>query len=233
MSLPLTGERTGPGLARENYWLRRHEVAYRAAADLCVGRRVLDAGAGEGYGAAGLRAAGARTVVALDYDPAAADHISRAYAIPTVRGNLVALPFDPDAFDVVVSLQTVEHLWDQRRFVADCARVLTAGGQLVVSTPNRRTFPPGNLFHTRELDAAELTDLITAAGLRIESLNGVHHRPRLTAHGDIVSAQLTCDPQRWPDELTRLVESVTVDDFVLAVDDIDSSLDLYLVASRP
>ena len=26
--LPLTGERTIPGLARENYWFRRHEVAY-------------------------------------------------------------------------------------------------------------------------------------------------------------------------------------------------------------
>lgn len=26
--LPLTGERTIPGLAEENYWFRRHEVVY-------------------------------------------------------------------------------------------------------------------------------------------------------------------------------------------------------------
>ncbi len=52
MVLPLTGERTVPGLPPENYWLRRHEVAYLAAAAHCAGRTVLDAGAGEGYGAA-------------------------------------------------------------------------------------------------------------------------------------------------------------------------------------
>ena len=31
--LPLTGERTIPGLAEENYWFRRHEVVYARLAD--------------------------------------------------------------------------------------------------------------------------------------------------------------------------------------------------------
>ena len=50
-SLPLTGERTVPGIAEENYWFRRHEVVYRALLSHCAGRDVLEAGAGEGYGA--------------------------------------------------------------------------------------------------------------------------------------------------------------------------------------
>ena len=29
---PLTGERTVPGLAEENYWFRRHEVVYERLA---------------------------------------------------------------------------------------------------------------------------------------------------------------------------------------------------------
>jgi hypothetical protein len=33
-SLPLTGERTVPGVAAENYWYRRHEAAYLAVAGL-------------------------------------------------------------------------------------------------------------------------------------------------------------------------------------------------------
>ena len=49
--LPLTGERTVPGLAEENYWFRRHEVVYRRLAGRCAGRDVLEAGCGEGYGA--------------------------------------------------------------------------------------------------------------------------------------------------------------------------------------
>lgn len=37
--LPLTGERTVPGLAEENHWFRRHEVAYRHCAPLAQVKR--------------------------------------------------------------------------------------------------------------------------------------------------------------------------------------------------
>ena len=37
-ALPLTGERTVPGLAEENYWFRRHEVVYQRLRDRCAGR---------------------------------------------------------------------------------------------------------------------------------------------------------------------------------------------------
>jgi protein-L-isoaspartate O-methyltransferase len=50
-ALPLTGERTIPGLDVENYWFRRHEVVYQWLAQRCAGRDVLEAGCGEGYGA--------------------------------------------------------------------------------------------------------------------------------------------------------------------------------------
>ena len=53
--LPLTGERTVPDVARENYWFRRHEAVYQmlspAGNELCESRVVLEAGSGEGYGA--------------------------------------------------------------------------------------------------------------------------------------------------------------------------------------
>ena len=52
VQLALTGERTVPGIPAENYWFRRHEIAYRFIRKRCAGRRVLEAGSGEGYGAA-------------------------------------------------------------------------------------------------------------------------------------------------------------------------------------
>lgn len=233
VSLPLTGERTVPGLLQENYWFRRHEAAYAAAAVRCRGGRVLEAGAGEGYGAAAIHAAGAATVVALDYDAAAADHVRATYGLPTVRGNLVALPFTDGAFDAVLSLQTIEHLWDQAGFVAECARVLTPGGRLVLTTPNRATFPPGNPFHSRELTAAELTSLVGDTPLRVEALLGFRHGPRLDSYpGDLVAEQLTADPDAWPARLAAFVAGITADDFVLSPDDLDGCLDLYLVAVR-
>lgn len=233
MSLPLTGERTVPNLTHENYWLRRHEIGYRAAAALCRDARVLNAGCGEGYGAATIEAAGARQVVVLDYDAFTAAHARRAYSLPTVRGNLVALPFTDGAFDVVVSLQTIEHLWDQARFVAECVRVLRPGGRLVLTTPNRRTFPPGNLFHHRELDATDLTALVADAPLEIDVLLGVHHGPRVRGYpGDLVADQLAAGPEAWPAELAEFVAGITVDDLVMSEAGLDGCLDLYLVAVR-
>jgi hypothetical protein len=42
-TLPLTGERTVPGIWHENYWFRRHEAAYAFASGLVHGR-VLEVG---------------------------------------------------------------------------------------------------------------------------------------------------------------------------------------------
>jgi SAM-dependent methyltransferase len=156
------GERTVPGIWHETYWFARHAACYRCVRDLLDAsappRVVLDAGSGEGFGAAGLHGPVHR-VLALDYDPTATRHHAATYPqVPVLRANLVALPVRSAAVDLVVSLQTVEHVWDQRGFVRECTRVLAPGGRLVLSTPNRRTFPPGNVFHHRELDAAELRD---------------------------------------------------------------------------
>src|SRR3954452_1214271 len=81
-SLSLTGERTVPGVASENYWFRRHEAGY-AAVRGWVGappRVVLDAGCGEGYAAALLREEwpGA-CVVGVDYDATTTAHAHRTH----------------------------------------------------------------------------------------------------------------------------------------------------------
>ena len=83
-SLALTGERTVPGLAEENYWFRRHEVVYRRLADRCADRDVLEAGCGEGYGA-DLIADVARSVIGLDYDELTVAHVRACYPRVDVR----------------------------------------------------------------------------------------------------------------------------------------------------
>lgn len=236
-TLPLTGERTAPGIWHENYWFARHDAAYRWVVGLGAGRggRVLDAGCGEGYGAELLRTSLDSTVHGLDYDHATLRHVRKTYpAIGCLRGNLVQQGVAGDSYDLVVSMQTIEHLWDQPAFVAECARVLRPGGTVVVSTPNRLTFPPGNWFHTRELTSAELVELVEPQ-LRVERVLGVRHGPRLVeweaVHGSCVTAQLEEEPAQWPAVLSELVGGTTYEDFT--IDQVtDDALDLIVLATK-
>ena len=170
--LTITGERTVPGVAAENYWFRRHEAGYAAVPGWVplTPSVVLDAGCGEGYAAGLLDAAwpGVR-VVGVDYDAATTAHAARAHGgerATYLRGALTALPVADGAVDLAVSLQVLEHIWTPGDYVRELARVTRAGGAVVVSTPNRLTFSPGlgrrekpaNLYHCREYDAAELGD---------------------------------------------------------------------------
>ncbi|MFN3007287.1 class I SAM-dependent methyltransferase [Mycolicibacterium wolinskyi] len=247
-ALPLTGERTIPGLAEENYWFRRHEVVYQRLADRCIDRDVLEAGCGEGYGA-DLIADVARNVIGLDYDEATVAHVRARYPRVDIRhGNLAELPLADNSVDVVVNFQVIEHLWDQAQFVAECYRVLRPGGVFLVSTPNRITFSPGrdtplNPFHTRELNAAELTELLVTAGFTLESMLGVFHGAALTVMderhgGSIIEAQVqrAVADAPWPDQLLADVAAVRTDDFDLTPAgerNIDDSLDLVAIAVRP
>jgi SAM-dependent methyltransferase len=251
VGLALTGERTVPGLDVENYWFRRHEVVYERLTPRCAGRDVLEAGCGEGYGA-DLLAGVAEKVIALDYDEPTLAHVRTRYPrVQAMRGNLVELPLPDDSVDAVVNFQVIEHLWDQARFVTECARVLSPSGLLMVSTPNRITFSPGrdtpvNPFHTRELNADELTQLLADGGFSVVSMIGVFHGPRLrdldAKHdGSLIDAQIAraVADAPWPAELAADVAGVTTADFDLvdAGDEqdgrgIDDSLDLIAIAVR-
>jgi 2-polyprenyl-3-methyl-5-hydroxy-6-metoxy-1,4-benzoquinol methylase len=243
-TLPLTGERTAPGIWHENYWFARHEAAYRWITanwlpSLPTTGRVLDAGCGEGYGADLLRRAGADSVFGLDYEGTTLRHVANAYPqIRLLQGNLVQQGLATASFDLVVSLQTIEHLWDQPAFVAECARVARPGATVVLSTPNKLTFPPGNWYHTRELTGQELLDLV-APELTVLTMAGLRHGPRLlaweAANGSCVDAQLASDHTHWAPSLVHLVRSVRSTDFVLGESGpagLADSLDLLIVARK-
>jgi SAM-dependent methyltransferase len=180
-------------------------------------------------------------------------HVRARYPrVEVLRGNLAELPLPDNAVDVVVNFQVIEHLWDQPQFISECVRVLRPSGLLMVSTPNRITFSPGrdtpiNPFHTRELNAAELTELLVAGGFAMVSMSGVFHGPRLAGMdarhgGSIIDAQIAraLADAPWPPTLLADVAAVETADFDIIEAgnthdnrDIDDSLDLVAIAVRP
>ncbi len=104
-----------------------------------AGKAALDVGCGAGLLCEPLARLGAE-VTGVDAAPAnveaAAHHSERAgLDIRYVAGELGTLGLG--GFDLVTSLEVLEHVADKPAFVAELARHLVADGLMVLSTPNR------------------------------------------------------------------------------------------------
>lgn len=165
--LEFTGERFTPECVREIRY--EHWARYAFALPLARGRRVLDAACGEGYGSA-LLAGVADSVLGLDIDPAAVTHASHRYARDGLRyaqADCTALDHLPErSFDLIVSIETLEHVEAQERMLDGFARLLGDDGLLVISSPDKRTYSDlrgyRNEFHVRELYRDEFEALLAA-----------------------------------------------------------------------
>ncbi len=164
--LPFTGERFTPECVREIWYEHWHRYAF--ALPLARGRRVLDAACGEGYGSA-LLAGTAASVLGVDIDATALAHARSRYGtranLRYEAGDATALDTLADGgFDLIVSLETLEHVEAQERMVAGFARLLAPGGLLLLSSPDKRTYSDltgfRNEHHVRELYRDELLALL-------------------------------------------------------------------------
>lgn len=241
-TLPLTGERTVPGVVHENYWFARHVAAYTFAASRAHRLRTLDAGCGEGYGTRMLADTAAH-VVGVDVAPDVVAHARAAYpGLDFLEADLGRVPSPDATYDLVVSLQVIEHLPDIPGFVTEMARILRPGGEFVCATPNRLTFTPDgdlpvNPFHTVEFTADELADQLSTH-FAVHAVLGLHHGPRLRvverlARRPLPDLVLSAPPQEWPRGLEALVARIRPADFRLRRPHPDESLDLVAVAKRP
>jgi SAM-dependent methyltransferase len=151
-------ERFSPDAMHGRLIEAEHLARYRFAEQFVAGKRVLDAGCGTAYGSASLAAAGARSVTGVDADGAALDLVRPDVpaGVELVPADIRDLPFDDAAFDVVVCFETIEHVETPEAALDELARVLAADGLLVISSPNRAVYPPGNPHHHHEYLPEEL-----------------------------------------------------------------------------
>jgi SAM-dependent methyltransferase len=93
---------------------------------------ILDAPCGEGTLAVMLREKGVR-VQALDIQGTAAAVLGDAFQIGDLNQKL---PMPDKSFDLVVSVEGIEHLENPHLFLREVHRVLKDGGSLILTTPN-------------------------------------------------------------------------------------------------
>jgi len=243
--LILTGERTLPGVREENYWFQRHLVAYRYLLPLAAGKRVLDLGSGEGYGV-DLLASRAREAVGVDLAPEAVYHARRTYRRPNLSflyGDIYSLPLEDRSFDLVCSLQVIEHLHEPERFMREARRLLKPGGTCAVSTPNRLLISPGsekpvNPFHIVEYDAGEFLAFMGGFFPEVR-LVGVFHAGKLRLHDLLARRNFSQFCLDMPPLLERVfyrplfIPSISRRDFRIRAKRLEEALDFIALGTRP
>ena len=169
--LTFTGERFVPGIAGEIVY--EHGTATRSRGRYARGQARARRGVRRRLRQRAARAARRARSSAWTSTPATVAHARDAYAsgaqpVASSRARPPKLPLADASVDVVVSFETIEHLeaGDQPRMLAEFARVLAAGGVLVLSAPNRPEYSESrgyvNPFHRHEHDRAELDRLLGA-----------------------------------------------------------------------
>lgn len=164
-----------------------------------AGKRALDVGCGAGLLAEPLARLGA-DVTGVD---AAAENIAAAKAhvagsgltIDYRHGDLAALGLGQ--FDLVTSMEVIEHVADKGAFVRALADSLAPGGLMVLSTPNRTVrsrlllveaaerfggIPRGTHHWADFVTPEELRELMAAAGLTMGEPQGIAWNPLAGLH---------------------------------------------------
>ncbi|HWW57469.1 MAG TPA: bifunctional 2-polyprenyl-6-hydroxyphenol methylase/3-demethylubiquinol 3-O-methyltransferase UbiG [Sphingopyxis sp.] len=181
-----------------------------------AGRSVIDVGCGAGLLAEPLARMGG-VVTGVDAAPeniaaARAHAAGQGLAISYFAGELAALPLA--TFDLVTSMEVVEHVADPAAFIGELAMRLAPGGLMILSTPNRTALsklllveaaervgavPRGTHDWDQFLKPGELTKLLEDAGLEVIDRTGLSPSPAKgfklggsEALNYLVSA-------RWPD----------------------------------
>ena len=237
--LELTGERTLPDVPAENYWFRRHLAVYEWVAERCAGRDVVDMACGEGYGVEVL-ARRARQVTGVDANPDAFEHARLKYTRPGVRFVRELVETYEEPCDVVVFLQTIEHVPAPAAVLQNFREMLRPGGTAYVSTPNLLTLaPPGadksdNPWHLKEYRAEEFRRLCESAFAKVEIL-GLFHARMLRAHElalragwDRVHGALRITKPFYD----RFTPAISARDFELRPGPLDRALD-FVAVLRP
>ncbi|MBL7747081.1 MAG: class I SAM-dependent methyltransferase, partial [Chitinophagaceae bacterium] len=128
-----------------------------------------DIACGEGYGSY-LLAAKAASVTGMDIDNTTINKAAQKYPKDNLRFTQAAAEKIPAAdaqFDMVVSIETLEHLADHDTMIKEIKRVLKPGGLLVISTPDKKNYSDKrnykNPFHLKELYRNEFEALLKSA----------------------------------------------------------------------
>ena len=158
-------------IARAHFF--RALLASRGGGDLP--RRILDVGAGDGYLASELLATMPAGTEVVCFDT---NYTDAQLAKPGKAGLSFTRERPAGPFDLILLLDVIEHVTDDRGLLAEASGALAEGGHVLVSVPAwGALYTKHDLFlgHHRRYRPAQLRAVVDAAGLRLEAGGGLFH----------------------------------------------------------
>lgn len=125
-------------IERDHWWFRgrrRLVASMIRALGIPLSAQVLDVGCGTGANLRLLAELGFADVTGLDRSPDAIRWCREKQLPPVQCGDLRALPFPENHFDLVLATDVLEHVEEPAAAVAELRRVLRTGGTLIVTVP--------------------------------------------------------------------------------------------------
>ena len=163
-------------LGGEYFWLASHyAAAIYFAGDLLTKHKgslnILDAGCGAGALCRRLCRFG--ETVGVDSSQESLDACRQETGFKVVKGSLLDLPFADNSFDLVFSLDTIEHIADDVAALGELRRVLKPGGYLIALVPAFMALwgsHDENYGHFRRYDKTGFAAAAAGAGFSIVRL---------------------------------------------------------------
>jgi len=118
----------------------RYQMRHMFLNDMSPGK-LLDVGCGNGFFLHRMHDLG-WTVTGIDFDAKAIGNAKKMYGddLTFMNTNLSGARLPDDSFDAVTMSHVIEHIPDPVALLIEVRRVLKAGGRLVITTPNIRSF---------------------------------------------------------------------------------------------
>lgn len=159
----------------DQYWwfVARRDLAIQFLSQVIpADARILDVGCGTGKGQESFGTLG--SVYGVDFSQDALEFCHQRGLLRVARADAQALPLQDNSLDVVVTLDTIEHVPDDQKAIAEIARVLKPGGHLLINVPAYQwLWGPHDvaLMHFRRYSRSQVRKLLTDNGLVIERIS--------------------------------------------------------------